>query len=88
MPSKFDSYQQRRLKSSYFSVIVSISLVLFMIGILGLILLKSNKVADHFKEKVAINLFLKNEVTNKQIVKFKESLQKEEFTKKVIYISK
>ena len=88
MPSNFDSYQQRRLKSSYFSVIVSISLVLFMIGILGLILLKSNKVADHFKEKVAINLFLKNEVTNKQIVKFKESLQKEEFTKKVIYISK
>ena len=88
MSSNFDTFQKRRLKSSYFSVIISIALVLFMVGVLGLILLKSTKVANHFKEKVAINLFLKDEVSRKQIEAFRTSLQKEEFTKKIIFISK
>ena len=59
MSSKFDSYQKRRLQSSYFSVVVSIALVLFMVGVLGLILLKSTKVANRVKEKIAITLFIK-----------------------------
>ncbi len=88
MVSNFDSFQKRRLRSSYFSVIVSIALVLFMVGILGLVLLKSTKVANHFKEKVALTLFLKDEVSNEQIFALKESLKKEDFTKKVLYISK
>ena len=88
MSSKFDSYQKRRLASSYISVVISIALVLFMIGILGLVLLKSTFVANKVKEKVAITLFLKDEVTNKQIKEFRASLEKEEFTKKIIYTSK
>jgi cell division transport system permease protein len=88
MSSKFDSYQKRRLKSSYFSVVISIALVLFMLGILGLVLLKSTKVANHVKEKVAITLFIKDDVTQKQIKTFREFLEKEPFTKKAIYTSK
>lgn len=88
MSKKFDSYQKRRLTSSYISVVISIALVLFMVGILGLILLKSTKVANFVKEKVAITLFIKDNVTQKQIKTFRESLLEEEFTKKAIYISK
>lgn len=88
MSSKFDSYQKRRLQSSYISVVVSIALVLFMVGVLGLILLKSTKVANHVKEKVAITLFIKDKVTQKQIKTFRESLLTETFTKKAIYTSK
>jgi cell division transport system permease protein len=88
MSLKFDSYQKRRLQSSYFSVVISIALVLFMVGILGLVLLKSTFVANRVKEKVAISLFLKDEVSYKKITAFQESLEKEEFTKKVIYTSK
>jgi cell division transport system permease protein len=88
MSAKFDSYQNRRLKSSYFSVVISIALVLFMVGVLGLVLLKSTKVANHFKEKVAISLYLKDEVSKKQIRSFRESLEKESFTKRVVSISK
>lgn len=88
MSSKFDSYQKRRLQSSYISVVVSIALVLFMVGVLGLILLKSTKVANHVKEKVAITLFIKDKVTQKKIKTFRESLLTETFTKKAIYTSK
>tara|TARA_R110002126_G_scaffold291479_2_gene453039 strand:+ start:1808 stop:2686 length:879 start_codon:yes stop_codon:yes gene_type:complete len=88
MSSKFDSYQKRRLTSSYISVVISIALVLFMVGVLGLIVLKSTKVANFVKEKVAITLFIKDNITQKQIKTFRESLLEEEFTKKAIYISK
>ena len=88
MSVKFDSYQKKRLQSSYFSVVISIALVLFMLGILGLALLKSTTVTNRIKEKVAITLFLKDEVSQKNIIKLKASLQKEEFVKKIIYTSK
>jgi|TARA_B110000908_G_scaffold77327_1_gene93018 cell division transport system permease protein len=88
MPSKFDSYQKRRLRSSYFSVVISIALVLFMVGFLGLILLKSTQVANHFKEEVMITLFLKNNTSKEQIENLRKSLLKEKFSRKIVYISK
>jgi cell division transport system permease protein len=88
MPSKFESYQKRRLASSYISVVISIALVLFMVGALGLVLLKSTAVSNRVKEKVAITLFLKDKVSSKQIRSFKASIAKEAFTKRVIYTSK
>ena len=88
MSSSFDSYQKRRLQSSYISVVISIALVLFLLGILGLVLLKSNKVANHFKEKVAMTLFLKDDVSKKNIEGLRTSLMKEPFTKMIVYISK
>ena len=88
MTNSYDSFQKRRLRSSYASVIISIAIVLFMIGILGLILLKSTKVANHFKEEVVMSLFLKDDVTKDQISSFRESLIKEPFTKDLYFISK
>ena len=88
MSFNFDSYQKRRLRSSYFSVVISIALVLFMVGFLGLVLLKSTQVANHFKEEVVITLFLKNDTSNDQIENLRNSLIKEIFTRKIIYISK
>ncbi|MFT5761349.1 MAG: cell division transport system permease protein [Polaribacter sp.] len=88
MSKSFDKYQKRRLRSSYFSVTVSISLVLFMVGVLGLILLKSTSVANHVKEKTAMTLFLKDNISKKNIEDLRASLLKEKFTKQIVYISK
>jgi len=88
MSFNFDSYQKRRLRSSYFSVVISIALVLFMVGFLGLVLLKSTQVANHFKEEVVVTLFLKNDTSNNQIENLRSSLIKEIFTRKIVYISK
>jgi cell division transport system permease protein len=59
-----------------------------MVGVLGLVLLKSTSVANRVKEKVAMTLFIKDKVTQKQIKTFRESLLEEDFAKKVIYTSK
>ncbi|HAO15574.1 MAG TPA: cell division protein FtsX [Tenacibaculum sp.] len=88
MSKSFDSFQKRRLQSSYISVVISIALVLFMIGILGLILLKSTNVANHFKEKVIMTLFLKDSVSKKQLDSLNTAIKEEEFTKRIVYVTK
>lgn len=88
MSSNIDSYQKRRLHSSYFSVVISISLVLFMVGVLGLVLLKSKQVANYFKEEVVITLFLKNDSSEKQIENLRSYLLKENYTRDIVFISK
>lgn len=88
MSKSFEKYQKRRLRSSYFSVIVSISLVLFLLGILGLLVLNTQKVSNYFKEQAAITLFLKNDVPKKNILNLQVSIDEEAFTKSTKFISK
>lgn len=88
MSSSFDKFQKRRLLSSYFSVVLSIALVLFLLGMLGLLVLNTKKLADHFKEQVAITVFLKDKATKEQITELKDSISKEPYTKTATFISK
>jgi cell division transport system permease protein len=86
--NSFEIYQKRRLRSSYFSVIVSIALVLFLVGLLGLIVLKTKSITTHFKEKIAMTIFLKDNAKNKDIEILQAELKKADYTKSVTYISK
>jgi len=69
-------------------VIVSIALVLFLVGLLGLIVLKTKSITTHFKEKIAMTIFLKDNAKNKDIEILKAELKKADYTKSVTYISK
>ncbi|NLP57669.1 ABC transporter permease [Lutibacter sp. B1] len=88
MDNSFEKYQKRRLRSSYFSVVISIALVLFLVGILGLIVIKTKSISEHFKEKVAITIFLKDNAKSSDVEILQAELKKAEYTKDVIYISK
>lgn len=88
MSNSFDRYQKRRLRSSYFSVILSIALVLFVLGVLGIVVLKSTKIANHFKEQVAVTLFLKNNVGRDQSKNLEKALKEKDYTKSIEFVSK
>jgi cell division transport system permease protein len=88
MASSFEKYQKRRLISSYFSVVISISLVLFLLGLLGLLVLNTKKVADHFKEKIALTIYLKDSAKEVEITQLKQSLALAEYTKSAQFVSK
>lgn len=88
MNNSFDKYQKRRLRSSYLSVIISIALVLFLVGLLGLIVLKTNSITKHFKEKVAITVFLIDNAKDKDVEILQAELNKKDYAKKITYISK
>lgn len=88
MSTSFEKYQKRRLISSYFSVVISISLVLFLLGILGLLVLNTKKVADHFKEQIALTVYLKDNAKDVEIEQLRKSLAMAEYTKSTNFVSK
>lgn len=88
MSTSFEKYQKRRLISSYFSVVISIGLVLFLLGLLGLLVLNTKKVADHFKEQIAMTVYLKDTAKEVEIEQLKKSLAMAEYTKTSTFISK
>jgi cell division transport system permease protein len=88
MSSSFEKYQKRRLISSYFSVVISISLVLFLLGLLGLLVLNTKKVADHFKEKIALTIYLKDTAKDIEIKQLEKTLALAEYTKSTTFVSK
>ena len=83
-----DKYQKRRLLSTYFSVVVSISLVLFLVGLLGLLLLNSKKVADHFKEQIAFTIYINDSAKPIEIKQLQKSLALRVETKTSRFVSK
>lgn len=88
MISKFDKFQKRRLISSYFSVVLSIFLVLFLLGILGLFVINSKKLSDDFKEEIAMTVFFKNEATQDTLDAFGKELKAADFARNHVYVSK
>jgi len=88
MANSFENYQKRKLLSSYFSVVLSIGLVLFLLGILGLLVVNTKKMADHFKEQVAISIFLKETAKEVEINQLQKSLATAEYVKEALYVSK
>ena len=88
MAQYIERYQKRRLISSYFSVVLSIALVLFLLGLLGLLVLNTKKLADHFKERITISVFLKDTAKPVEIDQLQKSLAMAEYTKTAVYVSK
>ncbi len=88
MSTSFEKYQKRRLISSYFSVVISIALVLFLLGVLGLLVLNTKKVADHFKEQIALTVYFKDSAKEVEMEELKKSLAMADYTKTTTFVSK
>lgn len=88
MSSSYDKFQKRRLISSYFSVVLSVFLVLFLLGILGLFVINSKNLSDDFKEEIAMTVFFNNEANDTIIKAFDSELQTAPFVKSFVYVTK
>ncbi|ELY2009409.1 ABC transporter permease [Flavobacterium psychrophilum] len=88
MSSSFDNFQKRRLITSYFSVVLSVFLVLFLLGMLGLFIVNSKKLSDDFREGIAMSVYFKDEAKDTTLTQFKTQLKASNFTKTFAYITK
>ena len=88
MSASFEKFQKRRVITSYFSVVLSIFLVLFLLGILGLFVINSKRLSDNFKEEIAMTVFFKTEATDSVIKAFNSELKTAKFAKSFEYVSK
>jgi cell division transport system permease protein len=76
------------LRTSGVTVIISLSLVLFMLGSLGLLVINANKLSTHFKENVGFQIYLKDTATSAQTDILMQELNEAHFTKSVNLITK
>ena len=88
MASNFDKFQKRRLISSYFSVVLSVFLVLFLLGLLGLFIINSRRLSDNFKEDIVMTVFFKNEATDSIFKAFESEMKAGKFAKDFKFVSK
>jgi len=88
MSSSFEKYNQRRLVSSYFSVVLSIFLVLFLLGSLGLFVINSTKMSNEFKENIPMTVFFKNEASSELLADFDKEMLKRNFIKDIVFVHK
>ena len=79
---------KRRIISSYISVVVSISMVLFLFGLLSFTIVNIKNVSTNFKESLTMSIYLKDEAKTVDINQIKNSLITSVFVKDLNYISK
>ena len=83
-----ETYQKRRLLTGYFSVIISISFVLFFVGVLGLFLLNTKNIASHFKEQIVMTIYLEDSAKDIEITQLQKKIKINSATKKVRFTPK
>jgi cell division transport system permease protein len=77
-----------KLRSSYLTLIVSVSLVLFLLSILGLVIINARELSDYFRESLSFSVILDEDVKEADIRMLKKDLDAKEFIKSTEYISK
>lgn len=88
MATSFENYNKRRLISSYFSVVLSIFLVLFLLGALGLFVINSKKITNDFKENIPMTVFFNNDANDSVISAFDTEMKNAKFIKDYAFVHK
>lgn len=78
----------RKLRSSYFTTTISISLVLFLLGMIGILLLNASRLSDYVKENLGLTVMLQNDAKEAEVKKIQKSLSASALVKSVTYLSK
>ena len=82
------SVSKGKLRSSYITLIISISLVLFLLGILGLVIINASELNDYFRESLSFSVMLDDQVKEADIRMLQKDLDAKQYVKFTEYISK
>ena len=78
----------KKIVSSSVSVIISLSLVLFVVGLLSLVLINAQKLSNYVKENIGFSILIKEDIKEIELIEFNKILDAEDFTKSTRFISK
>ena len=78
----------QKLKTSSVTVVISLALVLFMLGLLGLVVINAKKLSNHIKENVGFQIVLKDTTSQVELDLLKQEINSSPFTKQSDFISK
>jgi len=82
-----ERYQRRKLQSSRITALISITLVLFMVGMLGLVVLHAQKLSEYVRENIGFSIIMKEGVREAGIVQLQKTLDATPYVKSTEYIT-
>lgn len=85
---KENGSSKARLRSSYLTLIVSISLVLFLLGVLGMVIINARVLSDYFKESLSFSIMLDEEAKEADIRMLQKDMDAKSYVKSTEYVSK
>tara|TARA_B100000902_G_C27259951_1_gene890110 strand:- start:460 stop:1338 length:879 start_codon:yes stop_codon:yes gene_type:complete len=88
MPKIKNKSLNRKIVSSSVSVIISLSLVLFVLGLLSLFLINAQRLTNYVKENIGFSIMIKENIKDIELIEFNKILDGESFTKSTEFISK
>lgn len=78
----------RKLRSSYFTTTISIALVLFLLGMIGLLVLNANRLSTYVKENLGMTVMLYDDAREAEVRKMEKALSASSMVKSVSYLDK
>jgi len=88
LKKKETAYSKTRLRSSYLTLVISVSLVLFLLGVLGLVLINARELSDYFRESLSFSVMLNDEAKEADIRMLQKDLDAKSYVKSTEYVSK
>ena len=88
MTNKDSGLSKTKLRSSYLTLVVSVSLVLFLLGILGLVLINAKELSDYFRESLSFSVLLSDDAKEADIRMLQKDLDAKPYVKSTEYVSK
>ncbi len=79
---------RRRLAGAWLSTVISISLVLLLVGVAGLLVANARSVSDYFKENMQVSVLMKQEVGDDEAMEYVAELGAMPFIKSVTFVSR
>src|SRR6201992_4066902 len=86
--AQFGKGYAKRSTPSYFMAIVGVSVVLFLLGLLGWIVINANKLGENFKENVEVQVYGRENVTPKDSADLVQYIASKPYTKSYEYLTK
>ena len=80
--------KNRRLFTSYVSITIIMSIVLFLFGFFGIFFISSNSIANSFKENFSVSIFFKENAKKIEIIQLQNELLMSSYIQELKYISK
>lgn len=88
MRSFGEKYSRRRYRTAYGTSVFSITMVLFLLGLLALMVFYAGRLKTYFRENIGISLVIDSDADAGKILDFKKQLENYRFVKSTRYISK
>ena len=80
--------KNRRLFTSYITITIIMSVVLFLFGFFGIFFISSNSIANSFKENFSVSIFFKEDAKNIEITQLQNEILMSDYVEKLKYVSK